>query len=316
MRFYGNEICCGSYACLNAMGDSTIDLQLFEISTSAPFGIRHCEDKRFDRLLTTYRDPNAGLDRALQLWGYHVENSRFHTTGEVLENIKALIAGETPIIIGPVDMGRLGYQVMPSILKRMDHYIVVEGCSDAEIFCTDSEGYVRQRIEKGALCSYLSVAEIPEADGSLTVRRIEKERAYCIEEILRKSLRYASENLSEAEAQKEGASAIIKCCEYLIEQEEYKWRLPLLYDIQYLKQRKLLLLLLADMLEKYELQPAGKFTNLKEYAMKQNDLLGELYWKLRSGEGLDRRLFAMLAELERKVCRELCQGLESHDILK
>lgn len=43
MRFYGNEICCGSYACLNAMQDPSIDLQLFEISTSTPFGIRHFE---------------------------------------------------------------------------------------------------------------------------------------------------------------------------------------------------------------------------------------------------------------------------------
>ena len=60
MRFYGNEICCGSYACLNAMQDPSIDLQLFEISTSTPFGIRHYENEHFDRLLTTYCDPNRG----------------------------------------------------------------------------------------------------------------------------------------------------------------------------------------------------------------------------------------------------------------
>ena len=64
MRFFGNEICCGSYACLNAMQDPMVDLQLFEISTSTPFGLKHCENNYFDRLITTFCDPNNGMDRA------------------------------------------------------------------------------------------------------------------------------------------------------------------------------------------------------------------------------------------------------------
>ena len=63
MKFYGNEICCCSYACLNAI-EEDIDVQLFEISTSAPFGVRHYRESHFDRLLTTFCDPNQGVDAA------------------------------------------------------------------------------------------------------------------------------------------------------------------------------------------------------------------------------------------------------------
>lgn len=140
MRFYGNEICCCSYACMNALQDQDIDLQLFEISTSVPFGIRHIGDSNFDHLLTTYCDPNRGVDAALELWGYDVEK---HDAGEIdvaIDYIRShLRYGK--IVLGPVDMGKLAYQVMPAVLKRMDHYITLSYKTEETVLFTDSEGF-------------------------------------------------------------------------------------------------------------------------------------------------------------------------------
>lgn len=174
MRFYGNEICCGSYACLNAMQDPSIDLQLFEISTSTPFGIRHFENEHFDRLLTTYCDPNQGMDRALRLWGYDAETVRTGAAKEAVREIRRRISPEYPVIVGPIDMGKLGYQIMPALLKRMDHYILLEYCSDTEAYCTDSEGFYQYRLTYEELGACLSADAVPEADGCITVRQIRK----------------------------------------------------------------------------------------------------------------------------------------------
>ena len=213
MRFFGNGICCASYACLNAMQDPSIDLQLFEISLSTPFGIRHYENGLFDRLLTTYCDPNKGLDRALRIWGYRVQTHRIATPEEAVVCIRSLIQPGNPVLIGPIDMGALGYQIMPSMLRRMDHYLVLEFYTDNQVLCTDSEGFLQYPLEDAQLCRYLNAEQVLEAEGCITVRQIEKEYQYNMEEILRFALKFAADNLQAAEESEEGSHAINKCCE-------------------------------------------------------------------------------------------------------
>lgn len=308
MRFYGNEICCGSYACLNAMQDPSIDLQLFEISTSTPFGIRHFENGHFDRLLTTYCDPNQGMDRALRLWGYDAETVRIGTAEETVREIRHRIRPDYPVIVGPIDMGKLGYQIMPALLKRMDHYILLGYCSDTEAYCTDSEGFYQYRLTYEELVAYLSADTVPEADGYITVRQIRKKREYKMEEVLEQSFRYAVDNLRTAEENGEGSRAIMNCYRYLEPYKEYKWRLPLMYDIQYLKQRKLLLLFLTDLLEENGRCYSNQVGEIKRIATIQNDLLGEIYGSLRKGLGIEKEGFEELAEMERRLDKVLHIG--------
>ena len=306
MRFYGNEICCGSYACLNAMQESSIDLQLFEISTSTPFGIRHFENEHFDRLLTTYCDPNQGMDRALRLWGYDAETVRTGTAEEAVREIRHRICLEYPVIVGPIDMGKLGYQIMPALLKRMDHYILLEYCSDTEAYCTDSEGFYQYRLTYEELGAYLFADAVPEAEGCITVRQIRKKREYRMEEVLEQSFRYAADNLYEAEKSREGSQAIKNCCRYLEQHKEYKWRLPLMYDIQYLKQRKLLLLLLIDLLEEKVRCFGCQTKESRRIVNKQNCLLGKIYVNLQKGMGIEKESFAELSRLESRLAKVLC----------
>lgn len=298
MRFYGNEICCGSYACLNAMQDPSIDLQLFEISTSTPFGIRHFENEHFDRLLTTYCDPNQGMNRALRLWGYDVETVRTGTAEEAVREIRHRIRPDFPVIVGPIDMGELGYQIMPALLKRMDHYILLEYCSDTEAYCTDSEGFYQYRLTYKELGKYLSADAVPEADGCITVRQIRKKREYSMKEVLEQSFRYAADNFRAAEEAGEGSRAIKNCCRYLEQYKEYKWRLPLMYDIQYLKQRKLLMLFLIDRLEENRIYYSNKAGEIRRIVNVQNDLLGRIYGNLQKGRGIEKESFDEISQLE------------------
>ena len=306
MKFYGNEICCGSYACLNAMQDPSIDLQLFEISTSTPFGIRHFENEYFDRLLTTYCDPNQGMDRALRLWGYDAETVRADTAEEAVQEIRCRVCTAYPVVVGPIDMGKLGYQIMPALLKRMDHYILLESCSANEVYCTDSEGFYQYRLSYDKLREYLSANAVPEADGCITVRQIRKKQEYRIEEVLKQSIRYAADNLRAAEEAGEGSRAIKNCCRYLEQYKEYKWRLPLMYDIQYLKQRKILLLTLIDLLEENVRCIECQTKESRRIVNTQNGLLGKIYVNLQKGKEIEKESFAELSSLESRLAKVLC----------
>lgn len=299
MRFYGNEICCGSYAVLNAVRDSSIDLQLFEISLSTPFGIRHCENQKFDRLLTTYCDPNKGMDRALLLWGYHVKTDRFDEAKEAVIRIKKLLSLGKPVVVGPINMGSLEYQIFPSLLNRMDHYLLIEACSDTEIYCTDSEGFSQYRLTYEDVGRYMKADEVPEAEGMITVRQLYKEKQYDVETILKQSLIYAANNYYEAENSGEGSHAIRNCARFIKQYSDYRWRLPLMYDVQYLKQRKILALYFADLIEKYKVQRRSSMMDFRNAILSQNELLGEIYGKLRKGELLESDLFDELAEREK-----------------
>lgn len=302
VRFHGNEICCGSYACMNAIQDESIDLQLFELSTSVPFGIRHYENPYFDRLLTTYCDPNQGLDRALELWGYDTTKYAVESEDEALEILRQKLHDNRRVVLGPVDMGKLGYQVMPLLLKRMDHYITLEYWSENEVLCIDSEGFGGYRLGYQELRQYISVKEVIEAGQKITLRFIRKTKERSEERILRETYANAFRNLREAEAKGEGSGAIKNCCEFLENYEPYQWKLPLLYDIEYLQQRKWLFSVLN---RRYKEAGGTEFREIIDHAehilQEQRRILGEIYNGLRHENRLVKEQFVLLGELEGRL---------------
>lgn len=306
VKFYGNKICCGSYACLNAMQDPDIDLQLFEISTGTPFGIRHEENGHFDRLLTTYADPNIGIDHAAFLWGYDTRRKDCAVPEEAAETARRWVNQNHAVVMGPVDMGYLSYNPLSSMQRRMDHYIVLKYWSEKEILCIDSEGFAGQRMDDRELAGCLSVAEVPEAGGKITLRCFRKRRQFSIEEIVKAASKQACSNLSHAENSGEGSEAIRCCKDYLKGQLPYSWKLPLAYDIQYLKQRKRLLQYLLELMEIYEIEKKDTLQRVGEIARIQQNLLDQIYIRTLQGE-IDQEKFEWLGEWEARLAGTILQ---------
>ncbi len=300
MRFYGNEICCCSYACLNAVQDSHMDLQKFELSTSVPFGIRHIADTTFDRLLTTYCDPNRGVDEALTMWGYRVEKYETSYVEEAVSWIRKKLP-QGRLVLGPIDMGGLTYQVMPALLKRMDHYIVLEYWNEDEVLCTDSEGVLQYRQNYEELKNQMDVSKVPEADHKITFRQIKRQSGYSEHDICEKSILLAKRNLQSAEQDGQGSQAILDCCQYLMGCDVYQWVLPLLYDIEYLKQRKNLQGQLLDWCRSCEIGNAADRKEWKQLLTRQEDLLGKIYKGLLYHRRLLEKEMQSLAWLEKEL---------------
>ena len=79
-----------------------------------------------------------------------------------------------------------------------------------------------------------------------------------------------------------------------------------MYDIQYLKQRKLLLLLLIDLLEE-NIRCFGRQTReSRRIVNTQNGLLGKIYVNLQKGMGIEKESFSELSRLESRLAKVLC----------
>lgn len=294
MEFYGNEICCGSYACLNAIKNPEIPLKLFEISTSVPFGVKHVGDSFFDHLLTTFCDPNTGIDRAIPLWGYEQKKEQFRNKIEAVRYIKSEIL-QNPVVLGPVDMGYLSYLPVSYMYRRMDHYIVLQEIN-GKMYCVDSEGVSALELTDEQLLDLISVERVLEAEGIVCVRSFSQVEEFDWKNILERSMVHAWENLTDAENDGQGSQAFLNCYNYLNEQDIRLWKLPFLYDINYLIQRKLLFM---KLLREVAIHLGYRVKN--ESIVKQKALLVNVFEKLRKYNRIAREDFEQLAEWEKQI---------------
>ncbi len=315
MIFYGNQICCGSYACLNALRDSSLELSLFELSTGVPFGIRHVENGAFDRLLTTFHDPNEGLDEALRLWGCRVSKLQAGSGREAAAVLRAWPEEWERVVLGPVDMGALGYQPAPALLRRMDHYIVLERGSESALLCTDSEGFQDLRVSFRQLETWISAEGLPEARGKVTLRAVTRERPCGRAEILAAALRAGAVNLNQAERAGQGSGAVRACLDCLEASNIVHWRLPFLYDLAYLHQRKRLQEHLFTLLERDGLLAKNETPPLHALAAAQISLLGTAYASLYWENALQREALLEMADLEQTLAGHMARWGEAGGVV-
>lgn len=294
-EFLGNEICCGSYACLNAIKNPDIPLKLFEISTSVPFGVKHIKNEFFDHLLTTYCDPNIGIDKAVPLWGYKQKKELFLNKEEAFGYLKKEVS-RNPVVLGPIDMGCLYYLPVSYMYRRMDHYIVLLE-KKGKICCEDSEGIFGIELTDEQILSLISVDKLLESGGLISVRSFYQIKDFNMNEILEQSMLYALENLNNAEKEGQGSGAFLDCYDYLENQDIRLWKLPLLYDINYLIQRKLLFIKLLQESEIYFGWKPGI-----EVVEKQRAILVDMFGKLRKYNRIFKKDFECLAGLESEFC--------------
>lgn len=239
-EFYGEKICCGTYAFLNLVQNQEIEEDWFELSLSVPFGIVHKRYPRYDHLLTPYCDPNQGMDEAVRLWGYGVTRMDFTDSDEFIAYLKNRQMTGRSVLVGPVDMGKLYYQPLTYLYRRLDHFIVVTVLDQTYLEITDSEGILWERCSFDQLRDMISVQDIVEAEGKITVRTIWKEKEIDTGSVMKASYVRACENMRKCQEIPDGQNAFEKCCEYLENIEYRRWGIALLYDISYLMQRKIL----------------------------------------------------------------------------
>lgn len=311
MIFYGNQICCGTYACLNALRDCSLEVPLFELSTGVPFGIRHVENGAFDRLLTTFHDPNEGLDEALRLWGYRVSRVQTGSGREAAAVLRAWPEEWERVVLGPVDMGALDYQPAHALLRRMDHYIVLERSSGSMLLCTDSEGFQDLRVSLQQVETWVSVEGLPEARGKVTLRAMTRERSCSRSEILAVALSRGATNLNQAERAGLGSGAVCVCLDCLEKTSIAHWRLPFLYDLAYLHQRKRLQEYLLTLLEQSGLLAKSETLPLHALIASQISLLGMAYASLYWEKVLHREALLEMAGLEQTLAGHMARWEET-----
>lgn len=301
--FLGNEICCGTYAFLNTVQDREIDHKIYEITSSVPFGIRHRKERDYSRLLTTYCDPNIGLDRAAGLWGYRQHKELFRNSKAAAEYI--LDKSRTDrCLVGPLDMGRLGYLVLPNLYRNMDHYITIFQ-EDKTLFCIDSEGIPIRRTNGEELESWLLMAELPEAEGWISVRSYKRAEFLSGNErekgAIRDSVELIVKNLTEARESGQGNYAIEKCWQWLKEQPVARWRLSFLYDIAYLSQRKILQQYWCRLVNEMHLLRENLVQEAERIMGAQIHILANMFYDLKWKNMVYERDFQKMAHLEEKL---------------
>ena len=86
--------------------------------------------------------PHIGLQFAGKTLGFEVTQKNFDTFDEAREYLDAILK-ETPVIIGPVNLGTMPNHLFRNIPPGADHYIVaLTKLNDSEYLINDPEGYI------------------------------------------------------------------------------------------------------------------------------------------------------------------------------
>ena len=307
-EFSGNQICCGSYAFLNLTNDSFIDIDLFEISTSVPFGVVHRRYPKLDHLLTPICDPNMGLDRAIDAWGYTLQHYTFETGVQAAEFLRNECAAEEKTMIGPIDMGRLYYQPLISLYRHLDHYIVVTKIDDDHVEILDSESIIGEKCNFETLGKIISAKDIPEAAGTIHVRKALRRKAGSISEIVGLSLSLARKNITNSVKSEEEKNAFWRCSQFLQDIPDFQWRVALLYDLSYIMQRKLLHRKLGNYAVFYGYWRQKRLSMLQSVIDEQVRLLGRIFSELKYEGLLSEKRFSSLDRLEEMLLDVLVEN--------
>lgn len=265
-------ITCASYAILNTIENSEIDLIEFENSTGVSFGVAsHSDQYHCTRMLTPYRKFWDGISLIEKIWGLHINHICTATKNEMITSILSL--KNANIIIGPINMATLYYLPLSSQYKCADHYITLHINSD-KIYLTDSENIPYMRVYKEDLNRILDISDIMEADGKYNAGIVENyfsplektERLFQI-------IKIAGENFKSAEENGQGGKAFLQCQRVMKELSVTHWETPIRYDLNYYLQRKYMLL---------ETDPDGLFLSpaFKEHILFQILSVQEILFKL------------------------------------
>ncbi len=238
LRYYGKYTACGTFAVLCTM-KTKISPEIFELTTGVPFGIR-CVNMKSQRLLTTFRDPNIGLDTAMLDWGIPYEKVESSSKRKIFEKLCwDMEQEERGIIIGPLNMGKLFYIPLCTVYEGVDHYIMVRKTGKEEVVLTDSEGYVAVPVTLKQLYKMWDIQGVYEAKGQYRYRIIsEPEKKLLDEQIAVCVTKRMFDNIRDAEECGQGSKAFMEAYRIMQENNISRWRLCILHEVVHLRQRK------------------------------------------------------------------------------
>lgn len=246
--YSGNWIACGSYALIHAADLRYSDLIPLENSTGASFGISSRGlDYGGTRMLSVFRDFHYGIDKAAPLWGIQMDRIDGTTKEEIEELMRNPYIDR--IVIGPVSMTGLVYLPLSQQYRHADHFIACIRKNKDTWQLIDSEGVPGVFLAPEQIINMLSIQNIPEACGRYTARAIinvNASKTASNKDIrIRYTLETACVNLRKAQEEGQGHRAFQKCRE-LVRNMPVGKRIPLIYDVDYLIQRKIMLLKLLQ----------------------------------------------------------------------
>ncbi|MCD7981826.1 MAG: hypothetical protein LUF32_05875 [Clostridiales bacterium] len=147
----------------------------------------------------------------------------------------------------------------------------------------------------------MDIKDLLEARGTITARMFAKRRNVTETDICRACCELAQANLKNAETEHQGSYAITNCFRYLEGKEAYKWRLSLLYDFEYLMQRKSLFIFLLQRCREYGIGKTEGINRCEGLLYKQQQILGDLYMYLNKTGEISKENFCLLSGMEKEL---------------
>lgn len=293
--YYGKQIFCGTYAVLNAL-EENINPELFELTAGVPFGIR-CVDMANERLWTPFRDPNIGIDYAVENWKIPCRKFSSESKDKAFSNlIKSLLIKNAKIVLGPINMGKLLYIPLCNLYDGVDHYICLQQCSNG-ICITDSEGFTLLPTSPEELYKMWNINRVYEARGQYTYRCFTKCKESLPPNIPTDYIRYRMHtNMMDAERSGQGCQAIMNAYQILKENSYSKWKLCFLYELEYMVQRKMLVYnFMKDLL--------GEPPGVLDLIITQIEIAIKIYQDIKERHVPDPGKFERFAEIESALSR-------------
>ncbi|MBQ7219447.1 MAG: hypothetical protein IJS28_00545 [Synergistaceae bacterium] len=239
--YNGTGAMCGSYAFAQALAGLDKCLHWLEMSSGASFGIASLGGKfGFSRILTVFRDFSSGIDSSASLFGINIERKDFGSPYEAARVLFALGEGECAVC-GPVNMSLLSYLPLSYQYRAADHFITFR--REKLLHVSDSEGVSAFCISScEELASMLSVKDVPEAEGRITLRKLSRNagHVYSFGNVLAQIMRAAAENMCGAENCGQGSGAFEAISKITADTKPVKWSVPLSINLGHYQYRKYL----------------------------------------------------------------------------
>lgn len=208
-----SQIACHVQALLSAHTFSAgLTASVVELATTAPFGVRVVPEDP-TRLLIPFLDPDLGLDRAAMILGLTVETGWFDV-GDAETAVASLNdwLQTGPVVLGPLDLGRLPHGALAHTLRGCDHYLTVLGrAASGDLVIVDPEGWVQVEVAKTDLMAAWAADAVPEGRGAYVLRRLRagesgEVRADPPSDLFERIAAFALENLAAADTHATGGA--------------------------------------------------------------------------------------------------------------